>query len=142
MVSSFKNIVIGSVLTGMFLLAMIMFGANLALDNNPNQTILNDDRIARLNDTLTSELSAFNEQTSNQKNASFGQPAVQANNGFTVNIIPTVVVLFQMPIIMWNVLSQGAQQIIGVPLLFLNIIGAVILISIILLGWRVIRAGA
>lgn len=143
MVASFRNLFITFTLVGVFVLAMISFGSQLQKDNNADGSILDDQRINNTFIKLGGNLSKFNSTAQSQKDV---YEVERPERGFGSLIIFSLVTVIQkfvtLVVGVFNILIILPAEILGLPNVVMGTLEAIFLISIIILGWRVLRVGS
>lgn len=138
-----KEMFVSFLLVGLFFVAMVNFGANLAIDNGSNQTILSDPRInATFQDTQAELFQAYD--TSNSSRTSFETDEIKANSD---NLIITSIKGVGTAIGgslagIYNLLFGVSADILNIPAVVLATLTAILGISIVFFSWRAYRAGS
>lgn len=138
----FKDIIIGVVLAGLFALSLLTFGINLATENNSANSIVNESIILPFNETLHDNLEAVKSTSESQRNSLENQEAQGGDEGFSLTTIPTI--LFNFTSLMFGtfqILIHSISQVLGIHPIVINVIVASLVITIVILTWRVIKAG-
>lgn len=139
----FKDITVAIPLAALFVLSLIVFGYSMQINNGVNDTFINNSNIQRLNTGLQSNLTGFQTEAQAKRTTFEGQTqqvgtADQSNGiGFFDQVKGFSSLMFGT----YNVMTSGISNILGIPALVINIIGGALVITMLLLGWRVIRAG-
>jgi len=139
----FKDIIIGVVIIGVFLLAMINFAVFVSI-NNGGGSILNDPALSNVNNSLYSELNDI-QQTAQTQREVFEQQEAQggsSDEGFSLTAIVGISKTFlSVAVSSINLIFTVFTDVLGIPPIVLNVIlGAIILTTLILI-WSVIKAG-
>ncbi len=138
-----KEMVISFVLVGLFFVAMVNFGANLAIDNNANQSILEDPRInSTFQDTNVQLFAAYD--TANESRVTFERDEIKADSD---NLIITSIKGVGTAVggtlsAMANLMFGTLGDVLNVPPVALATIMAILGISIVFASWRAYRAGS
>ncbi len=138
-----KDIFVALLLTGLFFIAMVSFGHNLALDNNANETILNNSRISAAFGNTTIEL--FNSvDTANDSRTSFELDEIKTNSD---NLIITSIKGVGTAVggtisVMYNLIFGVLADVLGIPPLAFATITSIFSILIVFFAWRAYRAGS
>ncbi|KKL91642.1 hypothetical protein LCGC14_1892650 [marine sediment metagenome] len=143
MVTSFRDTFITFALIGIFIFASISFIVTTQKDNNVDETILENDVINRTYINLEANLSSFRGGAQEQKE-SFELDVPEP--GFGSLIIFAIVGVGQifsgMILGIYNVFIVLPASILGISPVVIQVLTTIIIISLILLIWRVYRVGA
>lgn len=139
----FLDKIIGSVLVGVFVLSLLMFGYTAQLDNNVNDTILDDQHLSGVNDSFNEILGDVRQEAQTQRNVTESQePLISFDQGFGLLTIPKNVAKFtSLMFSSFNLVTGLLENVFGVPAIVFNVLGGLLIIVIIILGWRVIKVG-
>lgn len=140
---SFKEYAVGFVLIGVFTLALLVFGIQIANENDAQQNINQDPRIATLYYSINSSLGlAYN--YANDSKASFEQDNGFLSFGSLVfnSIVGVGITITKIPILIYDAVMLFLSDVLGIPPIIINSGLAIILITIVLLLWRVYRIGS
>lgn len=139
----FRDLVLGVVLAGLFVISMLTFGIGFAGDNNANQSIVDAPFIAPLNDSLQSNLEGVKTITEGQRESFESQEAQGGvDQGFGLTSIVGVIFTFTgMLFTTFQILINTLSIAIGFPPLVVDIIVGAVILTIVLMGWRVIKTG-
>jgi len=143
----FGDFTIGILLTGLFMFVFIAFGGQMAIDNPTNQTILDDNSISQVYTSINSTLLGVKSVTDDANKGWFSSQISKVTGGTGGIVIDSIVGITQLissgfltltfQIIanfITNVLGLNSNLIFGLMMSFFTL-------TIILLGWRVYRAG-
>lgn len=143
MVETFKSTFILYSSIGLFVIAAISFTSLLVTENNVDNDILTNDQ---LNSTFGDLLAEFNSSQSDlqvQKN-SFDSEIPE--RGFGSLIIFSIVGVTQqfgnVVTGIYNVVVVLPASFLGIPKVILDVLGSILIVTIVLLAWRVYRVGA
>ncbi len=143
MVASFRETFVIFALIGIFVFASISFIVTTQTDNEVTTTILDNDVINRTYVQLETNLSKFGLQTQTQKE-SFESEIPE--RGFGSLIIFSIIGVGQsftgMIIGVYNVFIVLPASILGVSPVVIGVLTSIIIVSLVLLIWRVYRSGA
>lgn len=140
---SFRQVFTIFSLIGLFVFATLSFAITLQEDNSVTDTILNNSQINRTFERLQSNLTSVGNETQQQRQnfeseipeRGFGSllifSIVSVGQKFTATIIGTYNILIVLP-----------ASIIGVPTEVIGVLGSILLVTLILLAWRVYRVGS
>lgn len=136
-----KNLIIGTLLSGLFIVMLIGFGIGFAESNNTNVSIEDDDEIANIyksvNDSLIGKQS---EMEGNFDTLTSSAP----NEESDIGIVEGIRVVLKLPSMMWDIMKfllGSIGKIIRVAPVVTYVIGAIIILSLILGAWSLIRVG-
>lgn len=135
--------VIGAVLVGVFVLSLLMFGYGAQLDNNVNDTILDDPHFSGVNESFASILGDVRGDAQTQRdNFEAQSPQISGDEGFGLLTIPRNVAKFtSIMFSSFGLVTNLLEDVFGVPSVVFNVLGGLLVIVILLLGWKVIKAG-
>ncbi len=140
--AKFEKLFISFVLVGIFVLAMISFGAKLQLDNDVNDSILQNDII---NDTFINLESTLDRSRDNTSRglSSFENETVSGGFGSLIFFtIPSVMKVVRGIITgVFNILIKFPAQILGISPAIIAAIEAILLVVIIISLWRLYKLG-
>ena len=139
----FLDKVSGAILVVVYVFALLMFGYTAQLDNNVNNTILDDEHFAGINDTLSSTLGDVRGDAQAQRNVTESQePLISFDQGFGLLTIPKNIAKFtSMMFSSFNLVTGLLEDVFGIPSLVFNVIGGLLIVVVLILGWRVIKVG-
>jgi hypothetical protein len=139
----FKEKIGGIIFVGLFAFCLVAFSVSLSIQNNANNSVLNDPSLTDFNDTIFGNLDTVEGVAQEQREVFEGQAAVGGQGeGFGLtSIISNVKTFFSLAIGTINLLFSTLKDTLGIPSIVLNVVFGVISISLLLLGWRVIKAG-
>lgn len=139
----FKDILIGIVLTGLFAIAIISFGGQLGTDNpHSGQNIKDNPFISNFSSSLEKNLSVVKDKTQSQRESFETQDRQAGAEDFGLSSVPSIIFSFWgIGLSTFTLLINSLSQVLPVSALVINIIFAAIIITLALLGWRVIKAG-
>lgn len=142
MATSFRETFITFALIGIFIFASISFIVTTQLDNDVENTILEDDVINRTYAKLETNLSAFQSTTQTQK-GSFELEIPE--RGFGSLIIFSIISVGQkftaLISAVYRIMIILPMSILNVPKLVIDILTSILVVSLVLLIWRVYRVG-
>lgn len=142
MAEGFRNIVIAFLLVGLFMFSLISFGVELAADNEINQTILSHPTINSSYQKIESNLSTAASTASGQRaNFETEIPTESFGSLLFYSIVSAGKVFGGMMASMYNLITGSFSEVLGVSPIVLGTITAIILMSMVLLAWRVYKSG-
>ncbi len=143
MVESFRDVFVTFALIGIFVFAGISFIVTTQRDNNVDETILENQVINRTYTKLETNLSNFRSQSQTQKE-SFESEIPE--RGFGSLIIFSIIGVGQrftgMIVGVYNIFIVLPASILGISPIVIGVFTTMLIVSLILLIWRVYRAGA
>lgn len=141
---NFKSIVIGSLLTGLFIVALILFSVQFSIDNNTSTSLMNYEPINRslvsINSTLSSSQSTA-ENASHSLQEESATPILTALGFFFRSILNAGNVFMNVVIGLFGSIFSLAGETLGIPGIVIGVLTAIVLVMLILSAWRVYRAG-
>lgn len=140
--AGFRELVIGMILVGLFFIATVNFGINLAADNGKNSTLLNDSTLNQTYvDTQSNLYSAYD--SSNASRTSFETEDVKAtSDNLVLSTIKGVGTAFGSTSVgLYNVLFGFAGDVLGIPSIILSTFATILTMVIVFYAWRLYRAG-
>jgi hypothetical protein len=139
----FLDKITGTIIVGVFVFALLMFGFFAQTENNVTETILDDEHFAGVNDTFSSTLDDVREESQTQRNITESQdPQIDTGEGFGILTIPKNVAKFtSLMFSSFNLVTNLLENVFGIPAIVFNVLGGLLIIIIVILGWRVIKAG-
>jgi ABC-type bacteriocin/lantibiotic exporter with double-glycine peptidase domain len=142
--ANFGEFVIGIVLSGLFLFALIGFGVQMAIDNPTNISIRDNNIIDTAYTNINSSLSAVKVSTDDNKQGFFSNLPLANTFGIVLDSIVGIGSLmvngFMQSI--FQVIANFFSQILGLnDTVVYGLMMAFFSITAILLAWRVYRAG-
>lgn len=141
--NNFKTLIISFAMVSLFVYALLSMGYGIQNANNINTTILNDSRMSKFSSLLQGNISDFSDSADAQWNATKEeqgeeqQPAGDLTLGSIFHSISTYgsFVLGMGG----SILALGGA--IGIDSVMKGLLTAMLLLTLILLGWRLIKAG-
>ena len=130
-------------LIGIFILCMVNFGVQMALDNESNNSILDN---AQINESFGSGLRANLSSFQGKSEAERGifekdNPKVGAGFFMLDAIMGAGRIFTGMIVGVFNLILMPLETIIGIDKAILGVIISILLVSLVLLAWRVYKAG-
>ncbi len=143
MVASFREFFILFTLVGVLVLATISFGVTFQEDNDVTNTILEDERINNTFIRLGGNLSDFESETQSQREVYESEiPERGLASLIIFSLVPIIQQFTAMIVGVFNILIVIPAEILGVPSVVLGTFEAIFLVTVIILGWRVLRIGS
>ena len=139
---AFKDLIIGVVLTGLFAIALITFGIQIASDNNAVNSLANESIIASFNASLQDNLRSIRQDTQTERESLEGQEAQGGDEGFSLTTIPSILLNFiTLMFKTFKLILDMLSQVIGVPPIVSGVLIGSLTITAMILFWRVVKAG-
>lgn len=142
--AGFRPLIVGLLLAGLFAYALINAGLLIAINNNPSQTIGNDESLSDYKDSLESNLQE-SYANSNSSEESFSKSPLSLSNIIVVDaiggvwksikIIPVAIYNLTIGILIQKLFSSQEFSIA------LSVIGAILIITFVLLAWKLLSTG-
>lgn len=137
-----KDMIIGVILTGLFAVGLISFGIFFAVEQGSTNSIADDEFITQFNETLQSNLGDVKGTAENQRESLGSQEAQGGDEGFSLtSIVPIALNFITLMFGTFGILTGALEQILGIPSIVINVIFGGLVITMLLLAWRVIKAG-
>jgi len=140
---NFRQIFVVFALLGIFILAMVSFGSNIAVENNANQTILNDPTFGQTFSNLNESLKTFDTQSQQQRENFEGElPASEFVGTFIIlSIIGAGKTFISMVVGIFNIIFSPFSSIIGINGVVLGVFVSIFTVIIVLAAWRLYKVG-
>jgi len=132
----FKDYIISAILIGIFIFAFISFGIQFASENNLNTSIVNNEAINRSYVNIENELADIKTKSETQREGFFKDISL-----ILTSMAGVTRIFFTSIRNVYNIVVTLIQETIGIPIIILNGFLAILLVSIVLLAWRVYRSG-
>ena len=143
MVASFRETFITFALIGIFVLASISFIVKTQTDNEVTNTILENDVINSTYVDLETNLNSSRGVVQKQKDSFESE---NPERGFGSLIIFSIVGVGKtfagMTLGVYNIFIVLPSEVLGIPRIVVGVFTAILVVSLILLVWRVYRSGA
>ena len=138
----FRGLLISFLLVGLFTFSMITFGDKLIDDNEGNESVIDHPAVQTLNTTIFGNLSDTQSQAQT-KRESFEEEEPSAGFGTLLlfSLVEVARAFTSTFVVLYNVLFGFARDILGIPTIAMITIGATMLITVILLSWRLFKTG-
>ena len=141
--ASFRETYINFALLGLMVFSLISFISVTQLNNNVNDTILNDSILNRSFSSLGTDLGDLQTQSNSSRES---YEADIPERGFGSLIVFAIVgvgnTFTGMITGVYNILIDLPATKLGVPKIVFQVLGSILMVSLILLTWRVYRAGS
>lgn len=140
--TNFKELLIGFIMVGLFIVALISFTYNITSENSLNSSLLKEPRLnktfTKMNETLSDFYTTSNSQLSSNQNETISGGAFGL---ISYAIIGSVRTFTGTIVTTYYVITTLISSTIGIPNIVLNIIMALIGIALIFSAWRIYRQG-
>ncbi len=142
MVTSFREVFLTFSLIGIFVLAGISFIVTTQRDNGVENTILENDVINRTFTNLESDLGGFSSNASTQKESFESEIPERGFGSLIIFAIVGVGNKFTSLIVgVYNIFIVLPASLLGIPSVVISVLTSILLLSLVLLIWRVYRVG-
>lgn len=135
------TIVTSFMLVGLFLFAMINFGAQIVLDNNANNSIIDDPRINLTYSKLQGNLSDVSSDAETQKANFEKETPTLADSLLFTSIVGVGKAFTSTTSNMYNIIFLVVFDVLGFDPIILSVLGSILTIVIIFSMWRLYKAG-
>ncbi len=143
MVTSFREVFTTFVLIGVFVFAGISFIVTTQRDNGVTNTILDNDVINRTYSNLETDLGGLSSNASTQKESFESEIPERGFGSLIIFAIVGVGNKFTGMIVgIYNILIVLPASLLGISPIVIGALTAILLLSLILLVWRVYRVGS
>ena len=139
--AEFRNFAINTLLIGLFIAALISFGAQIATDNNSNSTILQDPNINSTLNLLRGNLTNSQGISENQSRAQDETKPIALFDFLFESIIGTGKVLKSSFSNIYNLTFGLLGTTLGIPPIALATFTSIILFIMIFLAWKLFKTG-
>lgn len=136
----FKDYIIKFLLAGLFIVCLFSFGVSFTVDQGKSSDIIND------NNLNIGDLERQINETSEDAEA-WGE-AFRSDNVFVqlgavimFSIWGVMKLMWSSIITLFTLILDSASTVLGVPPIVLGVILAILIISLIFAGWRVVKRG-
>jgi len=138
-----RSLIISALLIGLFMYAMISFGAQLAIDNEANQSILDHDSINDSFRGLDTQLGNAQDQAQSQRVGFEGENIEdeRSDSLLFLSIVSAARVFTSMLINIYNLTFGLASETLGINPVIIGVFSAILLIVLLLMAWRLIKTG-
>ncbi|KKL19287.1 hypothetical protein LCGC14_2466970 [marine sediment metagenome] len=143
MVTSFREVFITFALIGVFVFAGISFIVTTQRDNGVTNTILDNDVINRTYSNLETDLGGLSSNASTQKESFESEIPERGFGSLLIFAIVGIGRKFTGMIIgIYNIIIVLPASLLGIPSIVISVMTAILLVSLVLLAWRVYRVGS
>lgn len=143
MVHSFRDILLLFSVISLFVFSTISFVVVFQEENNASSTLLENELINRTFISLSDAISDQEETTNTSKGAFESENPAPGFGSLIIFAIVGVTKTFTGSIItVYNILIVLPLALLGVPTQVANILGSIIMMSLIFAAWRVYRVGS
>ncbi len=139
---SARSLIITFLLVGLFTYALVSFSSQFNYDNNLNQSILNDETFVRLNSSLEESLSSSQGVAEEQKTNVESETRSEQPGFLSLGSIREAWKAFTgTTSTIFNLILRNAFMKKYFPAIIGTVFSAILLVTIIFLGWRAIKSG-
>ncbi len=146
----FKEMIVSMILLSVILFAFVNFGSNLAIENKTNVSILDNDAINDSINNIRTELSGLKDDTESNKKSFFNDiPLINAFSFPIISIFGVIKIvttgfftdLFEIIIELIKIVF-GLDDNDSASKVIFGAFTSILIIIMVLLSWRVFRAGS
>jgi len=137
----FKGFLITFVLLSIFIVALINFSVQFANDTGSNNSIIDHPSISILNSTVTANLSGAQGLAQGQRNNVEKDTPIIAFDFLLSSIVGTWRIFNSVTFNIINVIADVSHNVLGVPPIVIGGVLSIMLITVIYLGWKMIKTG-
>ncbi len=139
---NFRSLIIGAMLTSLFVIAMMNGHIFLSQENNVNASLLDEEDINRVYTQLNSSLNDAQESASNVRTAFEDEkPNLLAGFFLLESIINAAKALGSILVNIFNLTFGVMISKLGIPPLFFGVMTAILLIMMVFLAWKLFKQG-
>lgn len=143
MATSIRTMFFMFTIVGLFIVATISFTGQFQLENNAEFTIYENEIINRTLGDFNTNLTNIASQTDEQKGVFDSEIPERGFGSLLIFSIVTVAQSFVTGIITtYNTLVVLPASVLGIPAIVMSVLTSILLVSVVLLVWRVIRLGS
>ena len=136
----FRQILINSILVGLFAFALITFLFVSMAQNNPSSQVFQDPSLNKTYYALNESLNSYQAIAEEQKNSTFSDnPVLGFVDIVLLSILGAGRILSTMVSGTFNTLSVFAMEIFHIPAIVLGVLSTVMIVSVIFLLWRMYK---
>ena len=138
----FKGLIISSVLIGLFIVAMLQGFNYLASENQVQNPLTQDTAVNNSLNSLNQDLSDLN-RTSNNIRSAFDSEKSTFATGFLLfgSILDASKQLMNFIVNIFQISFDLITEKLGVPPLILGVFASIVLITAVLLAWKLVKGG-
>jgi hypothetical protein len=140
MTNNIRTFLISFLLVGLFAIAMVAFGVNLASEHGANATITDNPKISSVYDSINDSIRGSRATAVGVGNASESDPTEAGDTLIVPSIWPSLLSLGGIIKGIGNAVLELPYY-IGVPAIAVTVILVIIGVTVVLLGWKAIRRG-
>lgn len=143
MATSLRDIFFSFALVGLFIVATITFVGQFQVENNAEISIYDNEVINRTLGDFNTNLDQDATNLTGQKNTFDAEIPERGFGTLLIFSIVTVAQSFVNGIITtYNTLVVLPASVLGIPSIVMNVLTSILIVSMVLLSWRVIRLGS
>ena len=138
----FKSLLVSTLLIGLFIVALLSFGINLANNNDADNILLDDPALNATFSEMEDELKAAETSSDSQKDSFFiDVPIIGEASVIFTSITGFVRVFFNMGIGIIKAVFLLIQTTLRIPPIVTGVFTSIFIIVTLFLIWKVIRVG-
>jgi len=137
----FKGFLITFILLSMFIVALINFGVQFADDTQSSKSLIDHPSISVLNSTVTANLSNAQGLAQGQRDNVEKDTPIIAFDFLLSSIVGTWRIFNSVTFNIINVVADISHNVLGVPPIIIGAVLSIMLITVIYLGWKMIKTG-
>lgn len=145
MAQGFRSVLIAFVLVGLFTICMITAGINLANQSNLNQSVGNDSTMGGLYSDLSTKLNETQAESEEQKKGfiqDLNDVGLIGAAFLYLGAIGRAIISFgSMFVIISGFIITVFGEVLIPSAIVIGVIGGIILITLVLYGWRLLKTG-
>ncbi len=137
-----RDILVGVVLTGLFMIALLTYSVSLTTENFSNQSIEDEPFFQNYTRDLNLTLTNVREDAEKERTAIQTTEPTKGDENFGLTSIPSMVFNFiSMMFKTFKIILTGATSVLGIPQIVVNVIIASLVVIVSLLAIAVWKAG-
>lgn len=141
--ANFRQVYINFALMGLFTLAIISFVYTIQADNTTGDTILNDPLLNSSFNSLESDLNNLQDEANSSRESYESDIPDRGFGSLLIFAITGVGKTFTGGITgIYNILIDLPASKLGIPPVVFSVLGSILMVSLVLLTWRVYRSGS
>ncbi len=139
---AFKSLIIGSLLAGLFVVAFLGGMSELAFQNNKTNVLLDNDPLNRTITSINNSIRSIDTTVNKTKEAFESEETSLVTGVLLIGSILNAGKTFSTVIInVFTGVFTVSAEVLGVPPIAIVVLTGILLITIVLLSWRLIKTG-
>lgn len=136
----FKDYIIKLLLAGLFITSLVTFGVSFTMDQGKSADVIDDGHLSL--DELEQEINDTSDDAEAWAEA-FRSDSVFVQLGAVImfSIWGVMKLIWTSVVSLFTLILDSASTVLGVPPIVLGVLTAILLVSLIFAGWRVIKRG-